>query len=205
MGGVISTGLVRGSRLAKSVAGAANVTLTADEAQNRVLEFTGALTGSISVGVPDAVATAGAEWLVFNNTTGLFTLTAKTVSGTGIVVAQGRKAILYSDGTNLVTGVAQDEGRSTVNMASDADITLTAAQAAAGIIEITSTVLTATRNVILPTSDGRVWIVHNNTSTTPQSLVFKTSAGTGVTVAAAARRALIYCDGTNIVAAATAI
>ncbi len=86
-------------RLSKSVAGAANVTLTATEAANHILEFTGALTGDIQVIVP---LTDAVDWIVFNNTSGAQTLTVIGASGTGIVVGQGKRAILYSNGTNIV-------------------------------------------------------------------------------------------------------
>jgi hypothetical protein len=54
--------------------------------------------------------------------------------------------------------------------------------------------LTATRDVICP-AVSKLYFVHNSTN---QSVVFKTSAGTGITVVAGAKVAL-YCDGTNVV------
>ena len=87
-----------GGVLSKSVAGGANVTLTAVEAGNGILVFTGALTASISVIVPTAPTR---PWVVFNNTTGAFTLTVKTASGTGVAVPQGKREIVYCDGTNV--------------------------------------------------------------------------------------------------------
>jgi hypothetical protein len=86
------------TRLAKSVAGAVDVALTAAEAFNKIMEFTGVLTGNINVIVPTTVR----QWTIFNNTTGAFTLTVKTSAGTGIAVGQVRRCILYSDGTNVV-------------------------------------------------------------------------------------------------------
>lgn len=86
------------TRLAKSVAGAADVTLTAAEAFNTILEFTGVLTGNINVIVPTTVR----QWTIFNATTGAFTLTVKTAAGTGTTVGSGKRCILYSDGTNVV-------------------------------------------------------------------------------------------------------
>jgi hypothetical protein len=96
------------TRLVKSVAGSSDVTLTASEAANSVLEFTGALTGNISVIVPTAVA----RFYVFNSTSGAFTLTVKTAAGTGIAVTQGTRQILHCDGTNVVKSV--DAGSGTV-------------------------------------------------------------------------------------------
>lgn len=89
------------SILTKSVAGSSNVTLTAAEAANILQIYNGALTGNISVIVP----TAAGIFYVFNNTSGSYTLTVKTAAGTGIVVPQATRTILYCDGTNVVAAV----------------------------------------------------------------------------------------------------
>lgn len=86
------------SLLTKAVGGSANINLTDDESRAKILEFTGVLTGNINV----IVATITQSWIVKNGTTGAFTLTVKTSGGTGIVVATGKRAILYCDGTNVV-------------------------------------------------------------------------------------------------------
>jgi len=80
-----------------SVAGAINVTLTALQVANTVINLTGAITANIAVIVP----TATGEWTFSNNTTGAFTVTVKTAAGTGIVVPQGTAMVLYCDGTNV--------------------------------------------------------------------------------------------------------
>lgn len=85
-------------KLSLSVAGAANVTLTQAQANNHILEFTGALTGNISVFVP----LPAKQYTVFNNTTGAFTLTVIGATGAGIAIGQGKRAIVYADGTNVV-------------------------------------------------------------------------------------------------------
>lgn len=87
-----------GGYLQKSVAGSANVTLTAVEAGNGILEFVGALTGNINVIVPGSPTR---NWIIKNNTTGSFTLTVKTAAGTGMVCAQGYNAVLWTDGANV--------------------------------------------------------------------------------------------------------
>jgi hypothetical protein len=76
---------------------AADVTLTANQASARHLTTTGVLTGNRNVIVPDHW-----EAIVFCNNTGAFTTTFKTAAGTGIVVAQTKRAILFADGTNVV-------------------------------------------------------------------------------------------------------
>lgn len=88
------------SRAVKSVAGSANVTLSDTETQNRILEFTGALTGNITVFFQAVVD----EWIVYNGTTGAFTLTI-ALSGTGgasFTVGQGKRCIVYADATNML-------------------------------------------------------------------------------------------------------
>lgn len=88
------------------------------------------------------------------------------------------------------------------NMASDADYTINTAtdEHYNLIIEITDTgvVLTASRNIILPNLT-QAHIVINSTL---KDLVFKTVAGTGVTVIPGAIE-LIFSNGTNIEAIST--
>lgn len=76
---------------------AADVTLTQAQAACRYLTTTGILTGNRNVIVPN-------DWegVVFCNNTGAFTTTFKTSGGSGVVVAQGKRAILQADGTNVV-------------------------------------------------------------------------------------------------------
>lgn len=95
-------------RLSKSVAGSSNVTLTTTEARNAILEFTGLLTGSINVIVP----TKAKLYVIYNNTTGSFTLTVKTSGGSGVAVTQGTRSILYCDATNVVSVVSGGAGAS---------------------------------------------------------------------------------------------
>jgi hypothetical protein len=76
----------------------ANTTLTAAQARNRILRFTGTLTAQRNIVLP----LAEQEWIVQNNTTGGFGLQFIGATGTGIVVAAARHAIIYSDGTNVV-------------------------------------------------------------------------------------------------------
>lgn len=75
----------------------ADVTLTQAQAACRYLTTTGVLTGNRNVIVPN-------DWegLVFCNNTGAFTTTFKTSGGSGIVVAQTKRAHLLADGTNVV-------------------------------------------------------------------------------------------------------
>jgi hypothetical protein len=66
-------------------------------------KFTGLLTANRNIIVPPAIA----EYWVDNQTTGAFTLTVKTLAGTGNTVVQGNRAILYCDGVNVVSADSQ--------------------------------------------------------------------------------------------------
>jgi hypothetical protein len=93
------------------------------------------------------------------------------------------------------------------NFTSDADLTITltddnASQIARNFalnVTSTSVSLTTTRNLIVPTIQ-KTYLIRNNTAGTPsgQSIVVKTAAGTGVTVANGTYM-LVYVDGTNVV------
>jgi hypothetical protein len=76
----------------------ANTTLNAAQARCRILRFTGTLTAQRNIVVP----LAEQEWIVNNATTGGFGLQFIGATGTGVVVAAARHAIVYSDGTNVV-------------------------------------------------------------------------------------------------------
>jgi hypothetical protein len=84
--------------LALSVAGSSNVALTEAQYEVSVLKLTGVLTGSIEVQVP---AHAGRRWVVWNATSGAFTVTVKPSGASGIIVTQGYVAHLFCDGTDV--------------------------------------------------------------------------------------------------------
>lgn len=75
----------------------ADVTLNDAQSRCSYLTTTGALTANRNVIVPN-------NWqgTVFCNNSGAFTTTFKTAAGSGVVVAQGKRAILLADGTNVV-------------------------------------------------------------------------------------------------------
>lgn len=81
-----------------NVAGSGDYTLTGTELNRISYKFTGALTGNRNIIVPSTVQ----QYWVDNATTGIYSLTVKTIAGTGVTVAQNARAILYSDGTNVV-------------------------------------------------------------------------------------------------------
>jgi len=93
----------------KSIAGGAQTTplsindgsTTSSDARNLIIELSGTITGNQIVTVPDSVEKS---YIVYNNTSGAFTVQFKTASGTGFTFGTTEKtiAILYSNGTNIV-------------------------------------------------------------------------------------------------------
>jgi hypothetical protein len=88
------------SYLSKNIAGSSNVTLSTSEAANKLIQFTGALTGNISVTFPNVTGV----WYIYNNTSGSFSVTFKAGTGAGNspVIAQSQRDILvcYGDSSN---------------------------------------------------------------------------------------------------------
>jgi hypothetical protein len=80
------------------VPGTGNYALTGTELNRIAYRFTGVLTGNRNIIVPATVQ----QYWVDNQTTGSYTFTVKTPSGVGVTVASGERAILYSDGTNVL-------------------------------------------------------------------------------------------------------
>lgn len=58
----------------------------------RILQINGVLTSNVILVLPDTLIK---DFIVFNNTTGAFTVRVKTPSSVGIVVGSGKHAILY--------------------------------------------------------------------------------------------------------------
>jgi hypothetical protein len=87
-------------KLVRSITSDANITLLHGEALNDIMEFTStvSLTATRNVVIPLMVK----QYTVFNNTTGAQSLQFIGASGTGITVANAKRAIIYADGTNIV-------------------------------------------------------------------------------------------------------
>lgn len=75
-----------------------SVTLTTLQASKDRIVLSGTLTTNINLVVPAWIK----KWEVINNCTGTYSVTVKTISGTGIAVPAGSTAILLGDGTNIV-------------------------------------------------------------------------------------------------------
>lgn len=75
-----------------------SLTLTHAQSLPDILELTGALTVQRNVVLP----LPAKQYTVFNNTTGGFGLQFIGATGTGVIVAATKRAIIYADGTNIV-------------------------------------------------------------------------------------------------------
>lgn len=75
-------------------------TLTDSQAANVTFTVSGTLTSNATIVFPDR----GGFYFVSNGTSGAFTLTAKTNTGSGVTLQQGAQTLVYSDGTNMLYG-----------------------------------------------------------------------------------------------------
>ena len=138
----------------KSIAGGAQTTplsiadgsTSSSNARNLIIELSGTITGNQIVTVPDSIEKS---YIIYNNTSGAFTVEFKTVSGTGSTFSTTDKGIkiLYSNGTNIIDVNA--------NLSTLGAITTGA---------ITSEAITATGNILPGANDtydlgasGNVW------------------------------------------------
>ena len=89
-----------------SIAGGAQTTAlamtnaTLSNARNAVIKFSGTITGNQIVTIPNGIEKT---YILYNGTTGVFTVQFKTVSGTGPTFSTTDKGfkLVYSDGTNV--------------------------------------------------------------------------------------------------------
>ena len=111
------------------VPGSGDYTLTGSELNRVAYRFTGALTGDRPIIVPATVQ----QYWVDNQTTGAYTLTIEPSGGwTDVIVAQGERAILYCDGTDVLNAstagvslpLAINQGGTAATTASGARINL---------------------------------------------------------------------------------
>lgn len=67
-------------------------------ARNYILELTGALTGNRNLIVPAIQK----SYIIYNNTSGGFAVTVKVSGQTGVTISNGKKAIVYNNGTDVI-------------------------------------------------------------------------------------------------------
>lgn len=184
--------------------GDATLTLTAlngasDQSRNAVVILTGAMTAGRNVVVP----TSQKLYLFKNSTTGGFSTTVKTVSGTGVAIVPGSSQWVYCDGTNVVQGLVGDG-------VPDANNNITAnsfvpSYAATATVAGTTTLTvasaytqsftgTATQTVVMPVAStltvGQSWLLAND-SVVP--IAVQSSGGNTIQQLPAGQRAVVVC------------
>ena len=94
IGGYDAVGVTSGATLTFSNGALSN-------GKNQVLKLTGTIGGAVNVVIPDSIEKT---FVVDNATSGAFTVTFKTTSGSGVTWAAADKGtkMIYSDGTNVV-------------------------------------------------------------------------------------------------------
>lgn len=113
-----------------------------------------------------------------------------------LVDSQSQKAVTVNEALDALDGVL---GNLLAKTITDANYSLTTTEALDNLVYVISGTLTANRNIVVP-NNKKLYIVRNAT-TGSHSLVVKTSAGTGITIAVSSTTYnLLYCDGTNVVA-----
>jgi hypothetical protein len=81
-----------------NVAGNGQYALSGTELNRVAYDFIGTLTGNREIIVPTTIQ----QYWISNSTTGAYTLTVKTASGSGVIINQGARTIMYCNGTNVV-------------------------------------------------------------------------------------------------------
>lgn len=139
----------------KNVAGNSDVTLTAEECAATFIALSGALTGNINVKVPAAVGL----YFVNNATSGAYSLTFKTIAGSGVVVPQGAQVLLACNGTNVYVPVTNQPAIEKANIGVEG----TAAQlGTAGYYSVYGSQVSVSSQADLST--GGVWTARNGTA-----------------------------------------
>ena len=78
-----------------------NVTLTSIQGAKPILLLTGTLTANVQLVLPATVS----KWVIANNCAGNFTITAKTATGSGVVLGPGGNYV-YGDGASIYSATA---------------------------------------------------------------------------------------------------
>ena len=125
--------------------------------KNMVLKFTGNLSANTTVTIPDNIKRV---YILHDTTTrGGYSLTFKTVSGTGVTLVNNKIHIVYSDGTNVTdisgSSLANTTLQQVVSNGSTSD----------GTISVSNVTVTNTTNVSGITVSDNVTAANNITTT----------------------------------------
>jgi hypothetical protein len=177
-----------------------------DSDRARMFVWTGA-GGTITL---PAATTVGNNWFCYLRNAGSGAIAADPagtvlIDGAATLSFQpGESAIIATDGTAYYTiGFGQSAtfafDYTSINVAGSGNYTLTGTELNRIAYGFTG-VLTGNRDIIVPATVQQYWVTNDTTGA--YTFRVKTSAGTGVIVAAGSRT-ILYCDGTNVVSANT--
>jgi hypothetical protein len=76
---------------------ASDVTLTAAQYGKPIIRLSGTLTANVNLNFPAIVG----QWLVVNNCSGAFSVTCKTLAGSGVIAPPSSPSKIYGDATNV--------------------------------------------------------------------------------------------------------
>ena len=143
--------------------------------KNMVLKFTGTLTANTTVTIPDSIEKV---YILQDTTTrGGFSLTFKTVSGTGVTLINNKIHIVYSDGTNVTdisgSSLANTTLQQVVSNGGTSD----------GTINVSNLTVTAATNVSGITISDNVTAANNITTTAGNMVIRFSSTGSGLSAA----------------------
>jgi len=161
--------------------------------------------------VPDNASTLEADWFILLRNAGSGALTIdptgpQTVNGlTTLSLQPGDSCFLVCDGIGFYTiGLGQSAtfafDYTAINVSGGGPFVLTGGQLNRIAYRFTGALI-ANREIIVPTTVQQYWVT--NATTGAFTLTVKTAGGTGILVAQGSS-AILYCDGTNVVAADTA-
>ena len=183
-GTLVEQAIVGYSTQAVTDSGTATVLTIANGAsstgRNYVVELTGALTADRTVTVP----AVNKPYVFFNNTSGGFSVTVKVSGQTGVTIANGKKAIVYTNTTDVIeiaNAPVTEAGTQTLT-----NKTLTSPVIGTVIGGTTaSSTLTLKSTSGVGTTDSIAFKVGNNGATTAMTVTTAGNVGIGVTTAAA--------------------
>jgi hypothetical protein len=177
-------------------------------AQDRAQMFvwTGA-GGTLTLPAPTAV---GSNWFCYLRNSGSGAIVADPAGtilidgGATLSFQPGESAIIVSDGANYFTiGFGQSAtfafDYTSISVSGSGNYTLTGTELNRIAYSFTGT-LTGNRTIIVPATVQQYWVT--NATTGAYNFTVKTASGSGVLVPSGAR-AILYCDGTNVVNAET--
>ena len=179
---------------------------TSDRA--KVLVWTGGA-GTLAF---DGAPTLGSDWFVNvrNSGTGDLTLdpsSSESINGAStLILSPGDSAIVVTNGIQFWTiGFGQSSVYAftllQIDISGNGDYTLSVAELNKTAYVFTGT-LTGNRDIIVPTTVQQYWV--SNQTSGAYTLGVKTAAQSPAVTVAGGARAILYCDGTNVVDADTA-